>query len=89
MNRIPNWLKWLVLALVFALIGAAVLAVDRRASRVDIPDPDNTFGIYRDADARPPLRSIKGARPKAGRLFALYFSEGAVLSRPGRRRSRR
>ena len=26
MNRIPNWLKWLVVALVFALMGAAVLA---------------------------------------------------------------
>ena len=51
MNRIPNWLKWLVVALVFALMGAAVLAVDRRASRVDMPDPDNTFGIYREADA--------------------------------------
>ena len=38
MNRIPNWLKWLVVALVFALMGAAVLAVDRRASRVDMPD---------------------------------------------------
>ena len=50
MNRIPNWLKWLVVALVFALMGAAVL-VDRRASRVDMPDPDNTFGIYREADA--------------------------------------
>ena len=51
MNRIPNWLKWLVVALVFALMGAAVLAVDRRASRGDMPDPDNTFGIYREADA--------------------------------------
>ena len=58
MNRIPNWLKWLVVALVFALMGAAVLAVDRRASRVDMPDPDNTFGIYREADACPPIRSI-------------------------------
>lgn len=51
MNRIPNWLKWLVVALVFALMGAAVLAVDRRASQVDMPDPDNTFGIYRETDA--------------------------------------
>lgn len=51
MDRLPNWLKWLVVALVFAVLAVMVLAVDRRASRVDMPAPDNTFGIYRDADS--------------------------------------
>ena len=38
--------------MVFAVLAVMVLAVDRRASRVDMPDPpDNTFGIYRDADS--------------------------------------
>lgn len=51
MDRLPNWLKWLVVALVFAVLAVMVLAVDRRASRVDMPEPDNTFGIYRDTDS--------------------------------------
>ena len=33
MDRLPNWLKWLVVALVFAVLAVMVLAVDRRASR--------------------------------------------------------
>ena len=37
MNRIPNWLKWLVVALVFALMGAAVLAVGRPPDRRGLP----------------------------------------------------
>ena len=64
MDRIPNWLKWLIVAAAFVVLAVMVLAVDRRASRVEMPlavdrrasrvempPPDNTFGIYRGADS--------------------------------------
>ena len=35
----------------FVVLAVMVLAVDRRASRVEMPPPDNTFGIYRSADS--------------------------------------
>ena len=54
MDRLPNWLKWLVVAVVFAVLAVMVLAVDRRASRVDMPEPDTTSGIYPDADSAAP-----------------------------------
>lgn len=47
MNGLPNWLKWLVVVFVFVLLAVLMLAVNDRASRVDMPEPDNTFGIYR------------------------------------------
>ena len=51
MDRIPNWLKWLIVAAAFVVLAVMMLAVDRRASRVEMPPPDNTFGIYRSADS--------------------------------------
>ena len=51
MDRRPNWVKWRGVALLCAGLAVMVLAVDRRASRVDMPEPDNTFGIYRSADS--------------------------------------
>ncbi len=51
MDRLPNWLKWLIVAAAFVVLAVMVLAVDRRASRVEMPAPDNTFGIYRGADS--------------------------------------
>ena len=51
MDRIPNWLKWLIVAAAFVVLAVMVLAVDRRAARVEMPPPDNTFGIYRGADS--------------------------------------
>ena len=49
MDRLPNWLKWLVVVLACAVMGALMLAVNDRAARVDMPEPDDTFGIYRDS----------------------------------------
>ena len=49
MNRMPDWLKWLVILFVFVILAGLMLAVNDRASRVDMPEPDNTFGIYRSA----------------------------------------
>ena len=47
MNGLPDWLKWLVVVVVFVLLAGLMLAVNDRASRVDMPEPDNTFGIYK------------------------------------------
>ena len=49
MNRMPDWLKWLVILFVFIVLAGLMLAVNDRASRVDMPEPDNTFGIYRSS----------------------------------------
>ena len=49
MQRLPDWLKWLVVVLALVVLGALMLAVDDRASRVDMPDPDDTFGIYQSS----------------------------------------
>lgn len=49
MNGLPNWLKWLVVVVVFVVMAGVMLAVNDRASRVDMPEPDNTFGIYRSS----------------------------------------
>ena len=44
MNKLPNAVKWLI---VLAVLGK----VNDRASRVEMPAPDNTFGIYRSASS--------------------------------------
>ena len=49
MNRMPDWLKWLVILFAFVILAGLMLAVNDRASRVDMPEPDNTFGIYRSS----------------------------------------
>ncbi len=41
MKQMPDWVKWLVVVL--------LLAVNDRASRVDMPAPDDTFGFYRSS----------------------------------------
>ena len=41
MKKLPNAVKWLIIVAVLA-----AFAVNDRASRVDMPAPDNTFGIY-------------------------------------------
>ena len=38
--------------LIPAVMAALMLAVNDRAARVEMPPPDNTFGIYRGADSR-------------------------------------
>ena len=46
MKKLPNSVKWLIILLVLAVMGWMMWAVNDRASRVKMPDPDNTFGIY-------------------------------------------
>ncbi len=54
MRNLPDWLKWLVLAAALLLLGGLLLAVNDRASRVAMPEPDDTFGIYRGAAVQLP-----------------------------------
>lgn len=46
MKNLPNFVKWLIVLLALAAMGAMLWAVNDRASRVEMPAPDNTFGIY-------------------------------------------
>lgn len=52
MKNLPNFVKWLIIAAVLAGMAAIAFAVDDRASRVEMPAPDNTFGIYRTAESQ-------------------------------------
>ena len=49
MKKLPNAVKWLIILAVLALMGW--MQVNDRASRVKMPDPDNSLGIYRSADS--------------------------------------
>lgn len=51
MKKLPNAVKWLIIAAVLALMGWMLVAVNDRASRVTMPEPDNSLGIYRSADS--------------------------------------
>ena len=51
MKKLPNAVKWLLILLVLAAMGWMMWAVNDRASRVEMPAPDNTFGIYRTANS--------------------------------------
>ena len=46
MKNLPNFVKWLIIAVVLAAFAVMAFAVNDRASRVKMPDPDDTFGIY-------------------------------------------
>ena len=46
MKNLPNFVKWLIVLLALATMGAMLWAVNDRASKVEMPAPDNTFGIY-------------------------------------------
>lgn len=48
MKKLPNFVKWLLIVGVLAALVALAFAVNDRASRVEMPAPDNTFGIYRE-----------------------------------------
>ena len=47
MKKLPNFVKWLIIAVVLAAMAAMMVAVNDRASRVEMPMPDNSLGIYR------------------------------------------
>ena len=44
MKKLPNAVKWLIIL-------AMLVQVNDRASRVKMPAPDNSLGIYRSADS--------------------------------------
>lgn len=49
MKKLPNFVKWLIVAAALAAMAWMMYAVNDRASRVEMPAPDDTFGIYRSA----------------------------------------
>lgn len=51
MKKLPNFVKWLIILAALAAMGWMMWAVNDRASRVKMPAPDNTFGIYHTADS--------------------------------------
>ena len=51
MKKLPNFVKWLIIVAVLAAFAAMAFAVNDRASRVEMPPPDDTFGIYRTASS--------------------------------------
>ena len=51
MKKLPNFVKWLIILAALAAMGWMMWAVNDRASWVEMPAPDNTFGIYRTADS--------------------------------------
>lgn len=51
MKKLPNSVKWLIILAALAAMGWMMWAVNDRASRVEMPAPDNTFGIYHTADS--------------------------------------
>ena len=50
MKKLPNFVKWIIILAALAAMGWMMWAVNDRASRVEMPAPDNTFGIYRKED---------------------------------------
>lgn len=50
MKKLPDFVKWLIIAAVLAAMAAMMVAVNDRASRVEMPPPDNSLGIYRTAN---------------------------------------
>ena len=51
MKKLPNAVKWLIIVVALALLAAMTFAVNDRASRIKMPPPDDTFGIYHTASS--------------------------------------
>ena len=51
MKKLPNFVKWIIILAALAGKGWVVWGWDVSAIRVEMPAPDNTFGIYRTADS--------------------------------------
>ena len=49
MKNLPGGVKWLILLLALALMAWLGVLVNDRASRVEMPPPDNLFGLYQSA----------------------------------------
>ena len=69
MKKLPNFVKWIIILAALAAMGWMMWAVNDRASRVEMPAPDNTFGIYHP-DGSSDV-SIWNGRSIAGRNDAL------------------
>ncbi len=52
MKKLPDWIKWLIIAGVLAAMAAMMFAVNDRASKVKMPEPDTSFGIYHSASSQ-------------------------------------
>lgn len=52
MKNLPDWIKWLIIAGALAAMGAMLFAVNDRASKVKMPEPDTSFGIYHSASSQ-------------------------------------
>ena len=46
MKKLPDIVKWLIIAAVLVAMAVMAFAVNDRASRVEMPAPDDTFGLY-------------------------------------------
>lgn len=51
MKKLPDAVKWLIIIAVLAAMGVMMVAINDRASRVEMPLPDDTFGIYHTASS--------------------------------------
>ena len=51
MKKLPNFVKWIIILAALAAMGWMMWAVNDRASRVEMPAPDNTLGIYHTEDS--------------------------------------
>ena len=51
MKKLTNFVKCLIIAVVLAAMDAMMVAVNDLDSRVEMPIPDNSLGIYRQTPA--------------------------------------
>ena len=79
MKKLPNAVKWLIILAVLALMGWMLVQVNDRASRVKMPDPDNSLGIYRQTPATG--KGIKKTKRDCWKAAPLCFFE-KFLSNP-------
>lgn len=49
MKKLPEPVKWLIVILVLAAMAGMLVALNDRASRVPMPEPDNSLGFYRSS----------------------------------------
>lgn len=52
MKKLPDFIKWIIVAAALAGMAWMMWAVNDRASRVEMPPPDDTFGVYRSAESK-------------------------------------
>ena len=71
MKKLPNFVKWIIILAALAAMGWMMWAVNDRASRVEMPAPDNTCLLYTSV-----CRAQRSAKHRAGRKrgFGLPFA---------------